>query len=296
MAGADDITIPDSFLAMPRWWTDGAAWPADLPGLVRSTCHRWGLHITGDVVHGSNTLVVPVVQDGIDLVLRLSPPGEEVDRHAVALRFWDGRGTVLLVEADPAAGALLLERLDRPSLRERPVDEAMHVLGQAMRRLGLSAPADALSTADRCRARTDQLKGDWRRLNAPFDAAFLTEALRVADALAYTDSDLAVDGELHSEQVLHGRREDWTVVDPVLLRGDIDYDLGRIIWTRVDEMPDAAAIVEHFDTVVREAAIERDRARDWVVFRTVGYWLWGLRRGLSEDPERCHRLATVFTA
>jgi streptomycin 6-kinase len=83
-------------------------------------------------------------------------------------------------------------------------------------------------------------------------------------------------------------------VDPVLLRGDIEYDLARVLWTRIDEMPDAAAIVGHFDAVVREAGLDRERARDWVVFRTADYWLWGLSVGLTEDPVRCQRLASVF--
>jgi hypothetical protein len=79
------------------------------------------------------------------------------------------------------------------------------------------------------------------------------------------------------------------------MRGEVAYDLARVLWTRVDEMPDAAAIVEHFDIVVREARLARDRARDWVVFRSVDYWLWGLGVGLTEDPQRCHRLADTFT-
>jgi hypothetical protein len=45
---------------------------------------------------------------------------------------------------------------------------------------------------------------------------------------------------------------------------------------------------------VREARLDRDHARDWVIFRTVDYWLWGLNAGLTEDPLRCRRLVTAF--
>lgn len=79
----------------------------------------------------------------------------------------------------------------------------------------------------------------------------------------------------------------------MLLRGDIAYDLARALWIRMDEMPDDTAIVGHLDTLAHEAALARDRARDWVLFRTVDYWLWGLRAGLTEDPRRCHRLAVA---
>jgi streptomycin 6-kinase len=125
----------------------------------------------------------------------------------------------------------------------------------------------------------------------PFDAGILREALDIAPALTVTTSELAVNGDLHSDQVLAGTREEWLTVDPVLFRGDIEYDLGRVLWTRLDEMTD---IGRHFDIAVREAGLDRDRARDWVVYRTVDYWLWGLSVGLTEDPVRCARLVSAL--
>jgi streptomycin 6-kinase len=54
-------------------------------------------------------------------------------------------------------------------------------------------------------------------------------------------------------------------------------------------------IVPYFDIAVREAVLDRDRARDWVVYRTVDYWLWGLSVGLTEDPVRCARLLDALS-
>jgi streptomycin 6-kinase len=171
------------------------------------------------------------------------------------------------------------------------VDEAVVVLGGMMRRLGVAAPAGARSTGDLARQRAAQLEGEWLRLGRPFDAAFLGEALRVAEGLSRPAGDSAVDGDLHSGQVLRGRRERWLAVDPVLLRGDVEYDLGRVLWTRADEMTDVGAC---FEAAVRAAGVARDRARDWVVFRAVDYWLWGLGRGLTEDPVRCERVVRAL--
>jgi streptomycin 6-kinase len=292
----DEVVVPRSFLEMPRWWSEGAEWLAELPRLIGAQCRRWGLRLGAGVAHGSNALVVPVTRGDEELVLRLAPPGDETAVQAAALRFWDGRGTVRLVDADPERGAMLLERLEMAgSLLDVPVREAVPVLGRVMRRLAVPAPASARSTAELARERAGQLEEEWERLGRPFDAALLAEAVRIGGTLAHTGSELAVNGDLHSAQVLRGRREPWLAVDPVLLRGDIEYDLARVLWTRIDEMPDAEAIVGHFDAAVREAGLERDRARDWVVFRTVDYWLWGLGVGLTEDPVRCHRLTSAFT-
>ena len=139
---------------------------------------------------------------------------------------------------------------------------------------------------------------DWTQLAEPFDRTFLAAATDAAERLSAerrpTDTATAVNADLHSDQVLRGRREPWLVVDPVLLRGDIAYDLARAIWTRLDGIADAPTIVACFDIAVRASGVDRDRARDAVVFRTVDYWLWCLAAGLTEDPLRCQRLLRAF--
>lgn len=291
------IVLPQSFLDMPRWWAEGAGWLNALPELTRQQCARWGLRISGEPAHGSNALVVPVTRDGEKFALRMTPPAADVAAQADALRFWDGRGTVRLVDAEVERGAMLLERLSaHESLRSRPVDEAVSELGRMVRRLAVPAPEGVRSTAAVARARAAELEPSWHRLREPFDKAFLQEALDLAIGLGRTASALAVNGDLHSEQVLKGSREPWLTVDPLLLRGDIEYDLARILWTRLDEMPGDADVRRHFETVVAEGGLDRRRAREWVLFRAVDYWLWGLEVGLTEDPERCRRLVSIFMA
>ncbi|TCM49323.1 aminoglycoside phosphotransferase family protein [Kribbella sp. VKM Ac-2568] len=287
------IELPQTFLDMPRWWTDGKAWLEGLPAAVQAQCEAWNLQVDGELAHGSNAIAVPVERDGESLILRMSPPGAEVLDQVRALQWWDGRGTVRLYDADAGRGAMLLERLGEP-LSTRPVGEAVAVMGRLMRRLAVPAPADAHSTAQIAADRGAQLEDQWNALGRPFDQRFLAAALEVAPALARSTAESAVNGDLHADQVLRGTREAWLAVDPVLYRGDIEHDLARILWTRVDEMADAAEIVGHFDTVVSEAVLDREYARDWVVFRTVDYWLWGLNVGLTEDPPRCQRVLTAF--
>ncbi|MFV2021496.1 aminoglycoside phosphotransferase family protein [Micromonospora sp. LOL_023] len=289
------ITIPQSFLNMPRWWQEGAEWLAELPRAIRLQCEKWDLRIVGELSHGSHAVVVPVTRDGEEYALRIAPPDTDVADQVRALRFWDGRGTVLLIEADVDHGAMLLERLAMHlSLSDRPVDKAVAILGRMIRRLAVAAPPDVQSTATLARTIADDLEATWHRLHEPFDKAFLAEALDVAPGLSGTSSVLAVNGDLHSGQVLKGSREPWLTVDPLLLRGDIEYDLARVLWTRLDDMADAAEVVAHFETAVAEGGLDYARARDWVVFRSVEYWLWGLNAGLTEDPQRCRRLVSVF--
>lgn len=273
---------------MPRWWTEGGEWLRALPAAVERQCGVWDLTIVGAVSHGSNAVVVPVTRGTEEFVLRMSPPGTEVAEQVWALKWWAGRGMAQLYDADVDAGAMLLERLSTP-LTSRPIDEAVAVLGRLMRRLAVPAPDEARSTADIVATRSAELEPHWERLGRPFDVAILREALDVAPS--ETTSTLAVNGDFHAGQVLAGQREEWLTVDPVLFRGDIEYDLGRVLWWDLDKMDD---IVRYFDLAVREAELDRDRARDWVLWRTVDYWLYGLGVGLTEDPVRCARLITAL--
>lgn len=292
------LELPASYLAMPRWWhrsldsaRDDRAWLAALPGLIEATCVRWRLTIDGAPMHGSNALVVPVRRGREPLALRLAPPDERFTTEVRALRFWGGRGVVRLVDADEAAGIALLERLDGArSLAGTPLAEAIPAIGGLVQRLAIPAPDDVPHTREIVRARIADLPDAWARLGEPFPQAVLDAAIAGGEVVATIEGDLAVNGDLHGEQVLRGEREPWLVVDPLLYRGDIGYDLARVIWTRVDEMTDAGEIRHWIGELAEATGLDWDWVIAGIRFRTVDYWLWGLAYGLTEDPVRCARL------
>ncbi|MGP9536662.1 aminoglycoside phosphotransferase family protein [Brachybacterium sp. AOP43-C2-M15] len=292
------ISVPAPFRAMPRWWHDeeGRAWLDRLPDLVGQQCARWDLDVDGIPLHGSNALVVPVRRGSLELALRLCPPADDLSAEVAALRHWDGRGVVLLHETDLPAGALLLERLDPArSLAAVPPLEAAVLLGALTRRLAIPAPADAPSTRDIAAQEASAAESRWEALGRPLPRALLAAAIAAAGRRAAgAPGDGSVDGDLHHEQVLAGRRHPWTVVDPVLLRGDREYDLGRVLWSRLDELPGEEEVRAVAGAFVESARVPAERARDWVLVRSLSYLLWGLEQGLTLDPPRCRRLLEVF--
>ncbi|HYI52354.1 MAG TPA: aminoglycoside phosphotransferase family protein [Microlunatus sp.] len=290
------IEVPATFRAMPRWWSDGTDWLDELPDLVAAQCRRWDLDPDGDLRHGSNALVVPVRRGAERWALRLSPPGDDVALEAAALRFWDGRGTVRLVDVDPDRRALLLEWVaPGRSLEQLPLTDTVPVIGEVLRRLAVDAPAEVLSTGDLIAAELEGWPGRWSALGRPGPDQLLGSAMRAAEAVREPATPgLAVNGDLHFGQILSAEREPWLVVDPVLLRGDIGYDLGRLLWSRLDELPGDDRVRDHLAAVVDAAGLDLWRAQQLVVVRAMSYLLWGLEHGLSEDPPRCRRLLKIF--
>ncbi|SMH28275.1 streptomycin 6-kinase [Rathayibacter oskolensis] len=292
------IAVPQSFRAMPRWWGDerGRAWLDELPRIVESRCSSWGLDIDGEPLHGSNALVVPVRRGREAAVLRLAPPGDDVSSELAALTHWDGRGVVRLLDSAPEAGASLLERLDHTrSLLAEPLHTAVVTLGELTRLLAVPAPTSAPSTRVIAREESVAFPAEWEALGRPTSRALLDAATGAASWLGDRHAPpLSVDGDLHFEQVLAGSRSPWVVVDPVLLQGDPEYDLGRILWSRLDELEQDADVHRAFEGFVAAAEVPPERARAWVLVRSMSYLLWGLRHGLTLDPPKCERLLRLF--
>ncbi len=293
------ITVPETFKAMPRWWRDDAGrdWLQALPELIAAQCRHWQLRVDGYPLHGSNALVVPVRRSGLPLTLRLAPPGDDVAEEAAALAFWDGRGTVRLVEVDETSRALLLERLDSTrSLSSVPLRDAIPVIAELVGVLAVPAPVAITSTVEIAAGHVADFERDWSALDGPTPRRQLDAALELAEerAAAAVSGD-AVDGDLHCRQVLAADRSPWLVVDPVLLRGDREYDFARVLWDRLDELPADRDVVAAFDAFVGLAQVPAGRARSWIVLRSMSYLLWGLPRGLTTDPARCRRLLDLFS-
>lgn len=293
-----EIAVPESFREMPRWWNDhlGREWLNALPALVSGQCRRWRLDIDGDPMHGSNALIVPVRRGHERLALRLAPPGDDIDQEAAALRFWDGRGTVQLFDVDTVSRAMLLERLDGSrSLQSQPLAIAVPVIARLVGELAVAAPAEVKSTAAIAAGYVETFERDWLAIDGPTPRTQLDTALQLAEERAAAPtSDLAVDGDLHCEQVLAAERAPWLIVDPVLVRGDCEYDFARVLWERLDELATDPEIIAMFDVFVRVAQVPSDRARRWMVLRSMSYLLWGIPRGLTWDPPKCQRLLNVF--
>lgn len=140
------LEIPQSFKDMPRWWDAEDAeqeWLDTLPEALNIACQRWNLHPDGAPLHGSNAIVLPVIQSESQYVPRMTPPGDVFEKELAALRFWDGRATVKLIDAEPSMGAMILERLDiSRTLADVPLKEAVPITAQLMRRLALPIEND----------------------------------------------------------------------------------------------------------------------------------------------------------
>ncbi|GIJ34485.1 aminoglycoside phosphotransferase family protein [Micromonospora sediminimaris] len=292
------ITVPEQF-AQWRIRVDGAAareWVQALPALVDRLLDQWNLALDeAEPLHGGFGLVVLVHRGEQPLALKLSCSGNAVADEVRALRAWQGRSAVALLDAEPQAGAVLLERLDyRRSLHTLPLRDAAEIAGSLVRALAVAAPPGLRTLSEVAAGIADNLPGRQQALGSPVPPRWLDAARRYACELRGAGDQVLIHADLHYGNVLAATRQPWLAVDPRALQGVPEYSIPELMWTRADELPYGADIRGIFDVIVAAGELDAAAARGWVVTRCVDYWLWGLQRGLTIDPVRCERVLSAL--
>jgi len=282
-----------------------AAWVRGLPATAQTVLEEWRLTPDGSPMSGYCSLVLPVHTDaGVPAVLKLGFPDDESEHEHLGLRAWNGAGAVLLLRADPHRRALLLERVHGTDLHATGVDDACEIVGGLYSRLHVAAPASLRPLA----AYVTRWGAGLARLprSAPVPRRLVEQAVSTgAQLVAESDAGEGrlLHADLHYGNVLAGGREPWLVIDPKPVSGDPHYEPAPMLWNRWDEVL-ASTSVRHavrrrFHTLVDAAGLDEDRARDWVVFRSMHNALWTLEDAASRGllpPDRDHLTCMIAVA
>jgi streptomycin 6-kinase len=249
------------------------------------------------VWHGFCSLVLPVVTArGDRAVLKVGLPDDESEREHLVLQRWRGRGAARLLRSDPSRRALLLERLDRRDLSEHWDVEACEIVAGLYGTLHVAPMPQLRSQASYVARWAAALAADAQ--SVPVPRRLVDQTLALARDLCAEPASAVIHGDLHYANVLLGERggEDrWLAIDPKPTNGDPHYELKPMLSNRFEEYaaPGAAGSVRdgirrRFHTLVDAAGLDEERARDWVVVRSIIDAHWA-----HEDAVRAVRLPTA---
>lgn len=280
---------------------DGDTWLAWLPRLVDEHLARWDLSLDGEPRHGENALVLPVRQGGEALALKLGWPHAEADLEHLALRLWDGDGAVRLIAANPAADALLLERLDadRP-LTSASILESCEAVGELFRRLDRPASPQFDTVADKARRWRQQCADAGRGVPRRLVEQALTTLEGLVGSAAHSR---LVHEDLHDANAIaplnpaHGR---WLAIDPKPVVGEWEYAVAPVVWNRADDAARAHNLRTHLrlraDIVADVAGLDLERTYAWTFVRLVLNAVWAEPHlpGSGEFLGRMIALAKAF--
>lgn len=303
------LTIPPGLDRQRSLGPEWAAWLDRLPGLVGDLVDDWELRLDGPLWHGFCSLVAPVhTPSGSEAVLKIGLPDDESEHEHLALQRWRGRGVVRLLRADPARRALLLERLDRLDLSDHWDQEACEIVAGLYPRLHVPPMPQLREQAWYVRRWAAALERDTDAVPVP--RRLVEQTLALAAELCAERPTVVIHGDLHYENVLLGERGGepaWLAIDPKPTNGDPHYEIEPMLRNRFEEYGDVGSVRDgirrRFHTLVDTAGLVEERARDWVVVRSIldAHWAFAdaVRAGRAMSvAERDHvtRCITVAKA
>ncbi|MFB7667869.1 aminoglycoside phosphotransferase family protein [Kitasatospora sp. NPDC056138] len=291
------FTVPERLAATVRatGGAAGTAWLAALPETLREHLARWDLTLERIGEPGGQFSLIAYVRRPDDslAVLKAQPVTPATAYEHAALRHWAGRSAVLLLDADPATGVLLLERLhgDIP-LRSLAEAKAMLEAAGLLQRLWV-APAEGhpfASVADRVGESAVELRRRRELPEAAETRPLVDEALETAAGLLAGEPErVLLHGDFHHGNVLAADRAPWLAVNPEPLVGERAFDLAWLAQDRMDTLAGSpgprAATRRRLHQLADAVEVEHERLRGWTLFRTVAAGLRSLESGDTASAE-----------
>ena len=302
------IDLPSALVARTEagvFGEEGKAWLATLPSTIERLREDWDLALDKPFDPGGYvSWAAPGMRSGREqVVLKVGVPDRESRHEADALRHFDGRGAVRLLEVDPASKALLLERAS-PGVAVVGLDDetatsaCAGVLRQLWRAPAEDHPFDLVR--DRVEPWIAGWHDEWERSGRPCPRRFLDEAAsvmreRVADAAG--GGDVVLHGDLHQENVLTATREPFLAIDPKPMVGPRELDLFALLADRGSTLVSARrpnVVKRRADQLADELGLDRTAICAWAFACNVELSLWAAGVGEREAATGGFEFAEVL--
>ncbi len=279
--GAKIAAVPDDFARtiVEVHAAAGVEWLNRLPTILADCEQRWSLTILPPFAPLSYNYVAPAGRaDGTDVVVKVGVPHPELLTEIEALRLYDGRGAVQLLDAVPDRGLLLLERLKPGTpLSSLPDDErATSIAAQVMRQLWRPVPPEHPfpSVAERAGG-LGELRDYFGGASGPFPNTVVETAETFSAELTGSMAEaVLLHGDLHHQNILAAERRPWLAIDSKGLAGEPAYE--AVAFLLRNSMPQLLAapqpgrvLARRVDRLAEELGFDRARLTGWGLVQAV---------------------------
>jgi streptomycin 6-kinase len=285
------IDIPQNFIEFlrTRFGSEADVWLKGIPDIVSKKLEDWNLTLdSGQPLYGAMGLVFFCRKGEESLALKVSWRDALTESENKALKLWNGKGAVRLLEYDSENHVLLMERLTTNSLEDMDIVKAGIEAGRLIRMLGVECREGFPKLYDRARTMQKELLDRNKQISQNE-----IDIHRVVSIIAKQEKSLGQylsHGDLYYLNVLQSLKGEWKAIDPKPMIGDLEFSIPELMWSRVDELKDDSSILAHLERIVESGNMDRQKAISWTIARAADYYFWGLENGLTDDPARCLRL------
>lgn len=277
----------------------GREWVAAFPALLRRFRETWNVVELGPPFpYVGYAWVGPGrLADGLEVVLKLAPPGMESTAEIAALKLYDGRGAARLLASDSDAVALLLERLHPGETLATTVGDDTTATGIAAGlagRLSRPLPADhPFPTIERWGEAFERAAASNPNGPPGVPPELFHPARRIYfDLCRSATAPVLLHGDLHHWNILSATREPWLAIDPKGLTGELAFEAGAYLRNRTDGAADLPAQLRRRAQQFAEAlALDSERVLGWGFALSVLSILWSFE---DNEPVDAGRMAVAW--
>lgn len=264
---------------------DGRDWLRDLPNVIAEAAERWSLKLSRPFPNLSINFVTPATRaDGAEVVLKAGVPNKEVFTEMNALKLFDGKGAVRLLDADPDKGIMLLERLlpGIPVLELGDDIQAVEIAAGVIRKLKREVPDEhSFPSLQDWFAGLAKVRARFHGDSGPLPPKLLDLAERISsELLASSEERVLLHGDLHHENIIKSSRGSWLAIDPKGVVGEQAYEVCAFLrnpmpdlLTRMDTKQVLARRVDRFSKLL---GFDRERLIRWGLSEAVLSASWDI--------------------
>ncbi len=274
------MPVPDGLVRtiVTLYGQQGTAWLQRLPARIGELERRWAFRALPPFPDLSAAYVAPALcADGTEAVLKLAVPNRELAAEIEALRLYDGRGAVRLLQADAAEGALLIERI-RPGTPLADIADdsrATAIAAEVMQRLWRPLPpGHPFPTVAEWSEGLVRLRARFGGGTGPFPEPLVDRAERLTAALLQSAPEpVLLHGDLHHWNIVRAEREPWLAIDPKGVAGEPVYEAGALIRNRLPDPPEPLEtrrlLARRIAQLSEALGCERERLAGWALAQAV---------------------------
>ncbi|REE92799.1 streptomycin 6-kinase [Paenibacillus taihuensis] len=264
------------------------AWVQSLSDLIARCEEQFGITLEAPFDNLSyNYIAHGTTQEGKPIVLKIAFLKDELAQEIRAMKAFAGRGAVQVLEWEDELGAAVLERAI-PGTRLSTIEDdkkATEIFCQVSERLRCPFEGEAshfmtmrrwFEAIARYRSRFSQA-GE----GGPLPEHWLTGAEQtLEELLASTTETVLIHGDLHHENILRQGEDEWAVIDPKGIVGDVHFETLQYLLNHKERGGDPDAVLRRRVAIMTERlGLDPRRIARWGIARGVLEACWTIEDG-----------------
>jgi streptomycin 6-kinase len=274
---------------------EGEKWLSNLPVILKTLTRHWRLSNVTPVNNMTFNYVAAAITDTEQpVILKISFDEKSIAEEKQALIYFNGNGSIKLIDANEKYHALLLQQaVPGATLKSFYPDQMDFVMDRYIDTIK-KLHDKRWPNQHHYRHINDWLKAIDKLIpNHPCTSHLLEKAISLKNALLATrTTEVFLHGDLHHDNILKND-DQWLAIDPKGIIGEPEFEIAAFDFMYITELANKTDVRVIFESRVnllaQKANLNAQRIKDWVFVRLILMAAWQIED--NGDPTCAIKLA-----